>query len=162
MTLDYFSFFPLLPPHLPADSLRTQPLPACVRGAGGGKRPRPGRPGAAAPPSGRGQRRGRPRGAAQSTRSPAGLGPAAPRGAPRRQRGLRGGERGGCQVPQKFAGGNRSLYRQKSPGSPPRNTLLPKMSGCRKRCKREIMRFAQYLLRLITGSLHTGNDRFSL
>ncbi|XP_019470477.1 Kv channel-interacting protein 4 isoform X4 [Meleagris gallopavo] len=30
------------------------------------------------------------------------------------------------------------------------------MSGCRKRCKREIMRFAQYLLRLITGSLHTG------
>ncbi|XP_035408386.1 Kv channel-interacting protein 4 isoform X5 [Cygnus atratus] len=29
------------------------------------------------------------------------------------------------------------------------------MSGCRKRCKREIMKFAQYLLRLITGSLHT-------
>ncbi|XP_025928766.1 Kv channel-interacting protein 4 isoform X2 [Apteryx rowi] len=30
------------------------------------------------------------------------------------------------------------------------------MSGCRKRCKREILKFAQYLLRLITGSLHTG------
>ncbi|KAI5261824.1 Stabilin-1 [Manis pentadactyla] len=31
------------------------------------------------------------------------------------------------------------------------------MSGCRKRCKREILKFAQYLLRLLTGSLHTGN-----
>lgn len=50
----------------------------------------------------------------------------------------------------------------KSSGSPQRNTPLPKMSGCRKRCKREIMKFAQYLLRLITGSLHTGNDCFSL
>ncbi|KAF4019816.1 hypothetical protein G4228_011588 [Cervus hanglu yarkandensis] len=34
------------------------------------------------------------------------------------------------------------------------------MSGCRKRCKREILKFAQYLLRLLTGSLHTGNDFF--
>lgn len=41
-----------------------------------------------------------------------------------------------------------------------RNTLLLKMSGCRKRCKREILKFAQYLLRLLTGSLHTGNDFF--
>ncbi|XP_071663457.1 Kv channel-interacting protein 4 isoform X3 [Patagioenas fasciata] len=32
------------------------------------------------------------------------------------------------------------------------------MSGCRKRCKREILKFAQYLLRLITGSLHTGSS----
>ncbi|XP_039396888.1 Kv channel-interacting protein 4 isoform X3 [Mauremys reevesii] len=31
------------------------------------------------------------------------------------------------------------------------------MSGCRKCCKREILKFAQYLLRLITGSLHTDS-----
>uniref|UniRef100_A0A286XBX6 Kv channel-interacting protein 4 n=4 Tax=Euarchontoglires TaxID=314146 RepID=A0A286XBX6_CAVPO len=31
------------------------------------------------------------------------------------------------------------------------------MSGCRKRCKREILKFAQYLLRLLTGSLHTDS-----
>ncbi|XP_075424762.1 Kv channel-interacting protein 4 [Ascaphus truei] len=32
------------------------------------------------------------------------------------------------------------------------------MSSCRKRCKREILKFVQYLLRLATGSLHTGTD----
>ncbi|XP_032882221.1 Kv channel-interacting protein 4 isoform X2 [Amblyraja radiata] len=31
------------------------------------------------------------------------------------------------------------------------------MSGCRKRCKREIMKFAQYLFRFITGSLSTDS-----
>lgn len=50
----------------------------------------------------------------------------------------------------------------KSSGSSPRDSVLLKMSGCRKRCKREILKFAQYLLRLITGSLHTGNGLFSL
>lgn len=64
---------------------------------------------------------------------------------------------------QKFPlGGCLSLFLAKTSGSPRRNTLLLKMSGCRKRCKREILKFAQYLLRLLTGSLHTGNDFFFL
>lgn len=28
--------------------------------------------------------------------------------------------------------------------------------SCRKRCKREIFKFAQYLFRLVTGTLNTG------
>lgn len=28
--------------------------------------------------------------------------------------------------------------------------------SCRKRCKREIFKFAQYLFRLVTGTLSTG------
>ncbi|KAI7813847.1 putative Kv channel-interacting protein 4 [Triplophysa rosa] len=32
------------------------------------------------------------------------------------------------------------------------------MSSCRKRCKREILKFAQYLFRLITGTLHAGES----
>lgn len=30
------------------------------------------------------------------------------------------------------------------------------MSSCRKRCKREILKFAQYLFRFITGTLNAG------
>ncbi|CAL8385252.1 unnamed protein product [Arctogadus glacialis] len=29
--------------------------------------------------------------------------------------------------------------------------------SCRKRCKREIFKFAQYMFRLVTGTLNSGN-----
>ncbi|CAL8376474.1 unnamed protein product [Gadus morhua 'NCC'] len=30
--------------------------------------------------------------------------------------------------------------------------------SCRKRCKREIFKFAQYMFRLVTGTLNSGSD----
>ncbi|XP_035282357.1 Kv channel-interacting protein 4-like isoform X1 [Anguilla anguilla] len=41
----------------------------------------------------------------------------------------------------------------KRPPTPP----FLKMSSCRRRCKREILKFAQYLFRLVTGTLNTDS-----
>ena len=40
--------------------------------------------------------------------------------------------------------------------SPRPPTLSGAKMSCRKRCKREIFKFAQYLFRLVTGTLNTG------
>lgn len=55
--------------------------------------------------------------------------------------------------------GPRALHPEKeSPLASCRSPLTPEanMSSCRKRCKREMFKFAHYLYRLITGTLHAG------
>uniref|UniRef100_A0A3B3RQE0 Kv channel-interacting protein 4 n=2 Tax=Paramormyrops kingsleyae TaxID=1676925 RepID=A0A3B3RQE0_9TELE len=51
----------------------------------------------------------------------------------------------------------RGLQRREEPPLPPPTPPHATMSGCRKRCKREILKFAQYLFRLITGTLNTDS-----
>ena len=58
------------------------------------------------------------------------------------------------------AGGRRRTQEDAASGvehrpRPPLEPIGAEMS-CRKRCKREIFKFAQYLFRLVTGTLNTG------
>lgn len=134
-----------------------------VRGPAPGLRCPPSRPRAV-----RGQRlrreRLRPPGAPRCPPVPRGCARQAAEGRSRGSLGSAAGRRRVARLPtaSEVCCQERFPLSAKVPGSSQRNTLLLKMSGCRKRCKREIMKFAQYLLRLITGSLHTGNDCFSL
>lgn len=48
------------------------------------------------------------------------------------------------------------IFRADLSKPPPAPPLPGAKMSCRKRCKREIFKFAQYLFRLVTGTLNTG------